>query len=241
MPSPEKNFVLNEETRLDMTRRLHAEGLFGIHEDPAQIKNPLKSGRLSPHYLDIRPGITPYGFRKYLATNMATLADMKARDSGSSSAREAYGHVAGTPEAMTSYAATLADLLMMNLLQPRVATSKASGNKAPILGRYQPGQTVAEFDDVVTDGQSKIDTIEGFRAVDLEVKDYFVVLDREEGGAPHVEEVSGITITPALGVSSMVRMMAAEKMISQKQYDNVARYLDEYGEPHAQEAMNSAL
>lgn len=75
----------------------------------------------------------------------------------------------------------------------------------------------------------------------LDVKGYYVLLDREEGGAPQVAEATGIDITPALGVSSMVRILRADGLLNQTQYDNVGRYLTEFGDPHAQEAMNTTL
>jgi orotate phosphoribosyltransferase len=238
--SAERPLLLPEDDQLKLALELHGNLLFGIHEDPAKTMK-LKSERLSPHYLDIRPGISSFHTRQTIAGAMVMLARLRALSKGSEGINRTYDHLAGTPEAMTSYAATIADMVPGSLLQPRVATAKTTGNKTPILGRYQDGETVAAFDDVVTEGQSKIDTIESFKAAGLEVADYFVLLDRQEGGAPHVTEVTGIEVTPALAVSSMVKMLRAENQISAGQFDNVARYLDQYGEPGAKEAMESPL
>jgi orotate phosphoribosyltransferase len=227
--------VLPEEDQLAFARTLVQRNLFGVKESRSDYIT-LKSGRLSPHYLDIRPGIADYGIRKKVADTMANLGVAKTQLPNLGA-----DFIVGSPEAMTSYAASIADKLEMGLLQPRVALNKASGNKTPILGWHYPEDKVAAFDDVVTDGDTKIDTITTLRKAGLDVLDYYVVLDREEGGAPQVAEATGIEITPALGVSSMVRMLYAEKVFNQTQYDNVARYLSEYGDPHAQELMNTAL
>lgn len=240
MTTPERTARLHENTQLQLAAELVDRGLFGIFEDSEETIT-LKSGRLSPHYLDMRPGISSQDFRRLIAWDLGNLAACRASEVNESDAYRIYDHIAGTPEAMTSYTPGIADALNISLLQPRVDMTKKSGNKTPILGKFEPGQTVAAFDDVVTDGQSKVDTIAGFSAAGLTVKDYFVVIDREEGGAPHVYEATGIMITPALGVSSMVRMLRADGRINQAQFDNVARYLDQYGEPHARETMHTAL
>ncbi|HVS79319.1 MAG TPA: hypothetical protein VHD84_03485 [Candidatus Saccharimonadales bacterium] len=241
MASPESpnSLLLSEDEQLSLATKLLDEGIFGIHQDPDQVII-LKNGRESPHYLDVRKGISVPDLRRKLVTDLASLATRQAWQRERKAAIGVYDHIAGTPEAMTSYAALIADSLKMSLLQPRVDTAKKTGNKTPILGQFWSGEAVAEFDDVVTDGQSKIDTIRVLTDAGLEVKDYFVVLDREEGGAKHVREATGMSITPALGVSSMVRILRADARINKAQFDNVARYLDKYGEDHAKETINTA-
>lgn len=224
--------LIGTKEQLDLTIRLHRAGLFGVKEDPADYI-PLKSERRSPHYLDIRPGLSDPGTRKKIANTMAVLVHKRAIQQGFENEFHAYDHYAGTPEAMTSYAALIADLAGMSLLQPRVDTQKASGNKTPILGWYKQGDKVAEIDDVVTDGESKITTIKSLGKAGLVVADYFVVVDRQEGGARQVFEETGVQITPALLVSNMVEMLRAEGEINQTQFDNVAEYLEQYGDQAA--------
>lgn len=237
---PDRKLLLPEGDQLRLALELKNRQLFVISEDSNQTI-PLTGERFSPHYLDMRQGISSYEIRHLVGETMLKLAKTRVAEQGFDDIGIAYDHLAGTPEAMTSYAATIADMALMSLLQPRVATGKITGNRAPILGRYSDSDVVAAFDDVVTEGQSKIDKIESFWEVGLTVADYFVVLDREEGGAPRVAEVTGVRVTPALGVSSMARMLRAERQITTGQFDNVARYLDRYGEPHAKNAMESPL
>ncbi len=235
--SVERRLLLPEKDQVELAFGLFDRGLFGIKEDPSEFIK-LKSGRLSPHYLDIRPGISSVGARGLIVGSMIKLAERAAVDNRACDyVHEAYAHIAGTPEAMTTYAAIIAERLGMSALQPRVDTKKATGNKTPILGSYAPGDMVAEFDDVVTDGASKIDTIHQLGEAGLTVADYFVVLDREEGGAPQVAAETGVEITPALGVATMVKILDAEAAISQTQFDNVAAYIAEYGDPHAQATL----
>lgn len=226
--------VLDEERQRRLAITLVRNQLFGVKENTDDYIR-LKSGRLSPHYLNIRDGLADYPVRHGIAQAMVDLARAHTGDH----LRIGVNHVVGSPEAMTSYAASMADILQMGLLQPRVATQKTTGNKAPVLGRYQPGDRVAAFDDVVTDGETKIATVRSLEEAELEVADYYVLLDREEGGTPQVAEATGLDVTPALGVSSLVRLLHAEGELNSRQWDNVARYLDEYGEPHARETIHT--
>ncbi len=230
---------LSEENQLRLVLHLHNEGMFGVFEDPDDFIT-LKSKRVSPHYLDIRPGISDASTRELFANGMLDVAGIGSAYSFNGESRQKYDHIAGTPEAFTAYATTMADISSVNLLQPRVE-QKDRGNKTPILGRFEVNDDVAVFDDVVTDGQTKIDTIYNLSEAGLRVAGYFVVMDRQEGGVPQVAEATGITITPALPVSQVVRMLRAEGELSVTQFDNVAEYLDQYGDPSTGEAMRSAL
>lgn len=231
-----RELLLGEEQQRQLAVELFNQGLFGVAKYPEEYVK-LKSNRMSPHYLDIRPGISSYGTRQLVAGTMVALADRRLVARGFDYFHDLYHHFAGTPEVMTSYAASLADVAKMSLLQPRVDTRKVTGNKTPILGRFKQGDQVAEFDDVVTDGDSKVMTIKTLGAAGLTVADYFVVVDREEGGVPQVLDATGVEITPALGVSSMVIMLCAEGLLKNRQFDNVRRYFEQYGEPHAQELL----
>lgn len=236
-----RELLLSERDQEVLAVGLYRTSLFGIKENPEDFIT-LKSGRRSPYYLNIRPGISRLDTRDLIVDSMIKLAEKAAvTNRNCNNMREAYTHIAGTPEAMTSYAAIIADRTKMSVLQPRVDTQKISGNKTPILGDYIPADFVAEFDDVVTDGESKITTVRSLGNVGLNVVDYFVVLDREEGGAPQVFAETGLQITPALGVSALINILNAESLLTQPQSDNVLEYITKYGEPHAQAALGTVV
>lgn len=238
----ESDLLLPTETRLHLAVKLYNEGLFGIMENPNDYIK-LKSQRRSPHYLDIRPGISDDKVRMLIARNMLNLALKRVRQQNEKATKlnHLYRHIAGNPEAMTSYMPKIAELGHISLLQPRAA-KKETGNKIPVLGTYRHGDRVAMFNDVVTEGESVIEAVD--RLVDtaaLFVIDYFVVLDREEGGSSVVKEkCRDLEITPALAMSGMVHMLHAESLINNTQYDNVREYVTEYGEPQAKEILGIA-
>lgn len=215
-----------------LAMHMHEEGLFGVAERPEDYIT-LKSKRRSPHYFDVRPGLSNPKTRRMVGDTMARLMLWKTDAADFEDLKAFYEHVVGSPEAMTSYAERIADTAEMSLLQPRVNLTKVSGNRAPILGRANPGDRVAAFDDVITDGVTKIETISSLGAAGLTVEDYFVVLDREEGGASDVFAATELNITPALGLASTVKILRANNAINRTQFDNVAEYIGQYGDPHA--------
>lgn len=222
--------VLPEERQFEIAMHLHEQGMFGVHENPSDFIT-LKSGRVSPHYLNTRPGISSSETRQLIGSALLDLATINGDEGG-------FDHIAGTPEAFTSYAATMADISGYSLLQPRVA-KKDSGNKTPILGSFHEGDSVAIFDDVVTDGNTKIDSIAGLRDAGLSIAGYFVVMDRQEGGAPQVLEATGISIQSVLRVADMVRLLRAENVYSSTQFNNVKEYLEQYGDRDARASLGT--
>lgn len=231
-----ERLLLDSDDQEQVGLYLFDQGLFGVREDPADYIR-LKSGRLSPHYFDIRQGVSDWKTRRVVSTTLGALMSRRAVQENSPDLRGRYDYVAGNPEAMTSYAASLADHLKIGLLQPRVDQAKSTGNKTPILGRYQRNEAVALVDDVVTDGGSKEDMIRKMNESGLDVIDYFVVLDREEGGRLQVRQNTGLEIVPALSVSAMVHILEANNRLSGAQTDNVHEYMKQYGDPEARQVL----
>ncbi len=67
-----------------------------------------------------------------------------------------------------------------------------------------------------------------------------MVLDRQEGGVPQVEQETGIVIGSVLRVADMVRTLRAENVYSETQFDNVKQYLEQYGDEGVAASMGTA-
>lgn len=209
-------------------------GLFGIEEDPAQFRE-LSSERRSPHYFDIRKGVSSFRMRKMVANLAGNL--VKYQQSADEKPYKYYSHFVGVPEAMTVFTTTLADRERTSQLQIRANKQKNRGNRSPILGEYTPGDRVALFEDAVTSGQSTIDEIDTVHAAGLVVEDVFVIVDRQEGGVDAIREHTGVDVIAGLAVANMVQFLRAEGEITQTQYDNVAEYLTQYGDDNARRTL----
>jgi len=66
---------------------------------------------------------------------------------------------------------------------------KKHGTQKWIEGNVNNVKNVAAIDDVITTGKSTIQAIERLRESGLEVKNAFVIIDREEGGRENIEKV----------------------------------------------------
>ena len=69
-----------------------------------------------------------------------------------------------------------------SMVYPRKET-KDYGTKAEVEGVYSPGDRVIVIDDLITTGISKLEGIDKFIEVGLEIQDVVVLIDRQMGGA----------------------------------------------------------
>lgn len=66
-------------------------------------------------------------------------------------------------------------------------TPKDHGTQQLIEGPFQPGDTVAVVEDVITTGESALRAVEAVRAAGGEVAGVLALVDREEGGREKIE------------------------------------------------------
>jgi len=83
--------------------------------------------------------------------------------------------------------------------------AKGHGTQSAIEGSVTKGDLVLILDDVITTGASTITAIEKARAAGLIVERVIVLIDREEGGKENIEAL-GVTVTPLLTRSDIMRL-----------------------------------
>ena len=130
----------------------------------------LHSGRESRIYIDLRVLVSfPAALRQVAAAYRDPLAALD------------YDLLAATPLAGLPIGTALCLDLDKPLIYPR-KTAKSYGTGKDIEGRWAIGQTVVVIDDLVTSGESLLETIASVKAVGLKVHDAVVLIDREQGG-----------------------------------------------------------
>lgn len=129
----------------------------------------LKSGLVSPIYLDLRRLISFPGW-------MAQVAAVYVRQLQTLE----FDRIAGLPYAALPIATAISLQGNWPMIFPRKVT-KEYGTAADIEGIYNPGETVVVIDDLATTGGSKFEAIEKLTTAGLKVRDVVVLIDRESG------------------------------------------------------------
>jgi len=154
--------------------KMIAKSLWETGSIKVSVDNPIKmtSGKLSPFYIDcrllisyplLRNTITAYA--QWMLTGKKVAVDCIAG-----------GETAGIP-----FAAWLAEKMDLPFIYVR-KKPKGHGLTAQVEGKLDPGQSVLLYEDLITDGLSKINFIQGIRNAGGRVDHCLVVLDRLEGG-----------------------------------------------------------
>jgi orotate phosphoribosyltransferase len=86
------------------------------------------------------------------------------------------------------------------------------------------GDSVLFFDDVVSEGLSKLEGIKPLEERGARVKHLLVVVDREQGGREHLEKL-GYRVHALAKISELVTTLYQSKSISKEQADAVLDYV----------------
>ena len=170
----------------------------------------LKSGVLSPFYVDLR-GIIAYPpiLQAIAHRILAILQPLR------------FDRIAGIPYAGLPIATAVSLAGNLPLLYAR-KEAKDHGIRRVIEGVFAPGETVVPIDDVITDGASKFEAAAPLLEAGLIVRDFAIFLDREQGGADKLKE-RGYALHSALRISEVLTYLRDVDRLSPDQH---ARCLD---------------
>jgi uridine monophosphate synthetase len=173
----------------------------------------LKSGLKSPFYIDLRKAQSqPDAFHVIIDAYIEMMSDV-----------DESVKLAGIPEAATPFAAAVGYVTKRPLVQPRKVI-KDHGTKSSVEGDYNEGDKVVLLDDLVTTGESKLETIKQVESVGLAVDRLIVLFNRPQGGVDAVTE-AGYKIEAAMTLDELMDTLLANGKIEKQQYDNIKSYL----------------
>jgi orotate phosphoribosyltransferase len=177
----------------------------------------IKSGALSPYYIDLSCLLSsPRDF----CCVVDAVADGIKRIMGSDKV-----------DKLTSIelkGALLLPSIACRVNLPCVVVRKAE-KKYGVTGRVAGGTVVKGehilfFDDVVTDGMSKVEGVKSLEHLGACIETVMVVVDREQGGRENVER-SGYKFRALTTISELVRCLLQLSYISEEQADTVLNYV----------------
>jgi len=91
-------------------------------------------------------------------------------------------------------------------------------------GEVKKGEKILFFDDVVTDGRSKLDGIKPLQELGAEVETVLVVIDREQGGRENLEKL-GFKFRAVATLSELVNILTKSRKITEEQAKEILNYV----------------
>lgn len=171
-----------------------------------------KSGIQAPIYMNLRNMGSHPAFLKKVATVFKTMLEGLE-----------YDLIAGIPYGAIPIMMAVSFAAETPVIFPR-KESKEYGMGKDIIGEFQKGQRVVIVDDLVTKGDSKIESLVPFDQAGLVVKDFVVLLDYQKG-ATELLESKGYSLHAAMSVSEVVEIVHDAGKIDASQYEKVKTFL----------------
>ena len=172
----------------------------------------LKSGQVSPIYLDLRRLVgDPHALARAAAAYLSILNTLE------------FDRIAGLPYAALPIATAISLQSGKPMIYPR-KEQKDYGTKSVIEGPYEPGETVVVIDDLITTGGSKVEGIEKLEAAGLKVADIVVLIDRQSQPSKELIE-KGINLHSVFRIADLLDHWKKLGAITNEQYSQTIAFL----------------
>lgn len=133
-----------------------------------------------------------------------------------------YDHVVGVPEGAFTLTGMVAYHARQSALQIRIS-KKTHGHPVSIEGSHRAGERGILIDDVLTSGKSFREAKETVECDELVAAGGVVLVDREQGGIENLAD-QGLPVKAAIGITTLLDILAAEQRIGQQQTEFLRGY-----------------
>jgi len=175
-------------------------------------KFTLKSGIESPFYVDLRPLISEPKILKHLANYLLEILPL-----------DNFDLICGVPYAAMPVATAMSLESYIPLILKR-KEAKTHGTKKIVEGVYKKEQNCLLVEDVITSGESLLETITEIENEGLKVSDVVVILDREQGGKETLEN-RGYKVHTLFSISEILEILEQEKKLNKEDLSRIHDFL----------------
>jgi uridine monophosphate synthetase len=180
----------------------------------------IKSGAISPYYIDLARLLSS-------PAELCKIAEVAAKQVRQIMSSEKINKLASIELKGALIAPSIATQVNLPCIIVR-KEEKAYGVTGRIAGAdVEKGDNILFFDDVISEGLSKIEGIKPLQELGGNVKHLLVVVNREQGGKEKLEKL-GFKVTALAKVSEIVNSLYNHKHISKKQVDDVLAFLSNF-------------
>jgi len=178
----------------------------------------LASGKKSPYYIDLRQTISS-------PTTMDWIANSLTRIILNEIGKDKIDKILGVPTAGVPFATVVSQKLGIPLIYYRQAR-KEHGVRKKVEGILERNDRVLIIDDLITTGESVIETAEVIRDQGGVVNELAVLLDREQGGQQRLRS-SRIEPHILFRISDAMTWLHTVGLIEDKIYETLKKYIEE--------------
>ena len=175
-------------------------------------KFELKSGVISPFYIDLRVIISYPDFLKQIADLfIAKLEDIN------------FDTICGVPYTALPIACAISLKQNIPMLIKR-KEAKDYGTKKLIEGQLKKGERCLIIEDLITSGLSILETTKALEAEGLIIQDAIVLIDRNQGGVQNIA-TKNIQLHSVFKIDDILNYLKIEQKITPSQYQNTLDFL----------------
>lgn len=168
---------------------------------------------LSPIYVDLR-----------ILRSFPRIMDTSSRVYQELTSGLKFDVYADVPTAATPIVTVLSYKTGIPMISPR-KEEKTHGIKRQIDGVFEQGQVALLIDDLITQAESKLETISVLEENGLKVQDVAVLVDREQGGVQQLES-RGYACHAAFKLRELLKLYLDLQKITPEKYEQVIAYLE---------------